>query len=144
MKDAAVEAIKFAIGQGLDGLSFLNAWLHGDFDEIRRDWPEAPEDVYPVTESEPPETAYRLAYPISTSEIEGSPISQEITFNVTFGPDNKVSPETLLFEKEKAPIRLTEDGRPTDVSIRFSAPGETPVFDAQGKPTQVHVSFEQQ
>lgn len=113
MSNAAVEAIKFAVDQGLDGLSFLNAWLHGDFDEIRRDWPEAPEDVYPVEATEHvlgnifvgnvlrddiplPPGDYVLTYPVSTSEIEGDSNVQEVTFKVTFDQDNKVSPETLL------------------------------------------------
>ncbi|QBX06790.1 hypothetical protein H1O16_gp377 [Burkholderia phage BcepSaruman] len=102
MSNAAVEAIKFALDQGLDGLSFLNAWLHGDFDVLRREWPEAPEDVYPVIgevldQKVPlPNGEYVLMYPTSTSEIEGDSNVQEVTFKVTFDQDNKVSPETLL------------------------------------------------
>lgn len=29
-----------------DGLAFLKRWQEGDFDTIRREWPEAPEAVY--------------------------------------------------------------------------------------------------
>ena len=48
---AAIVAIKF----GLDlcerisyehGLSFLRAWNEGDFDVIRKEWPNAPEEVF--------------------------------------------------------------------------------------------------
>lgn len=29
-----------------DGQAFLRCWNEGDFDAIRREWPEAPEEVY--------------------------------------------------------------------------------------------------
>lgn len=29
-----------------EGLEFLRAWMHGDWDVIRREWPEAPPAVY--------------------------------------------------------------------------------------------------
>lgn len=44
--DAAVAAIEYAIGQGIDAATFLTCWMHGDFDVIRREWPDAPEDVF--------------------------------------------------------------------------------------------------
>lgn len=43
--DAAVAAIKFSLEAG-DGLLFLHYWMHGDFDVIRKEWPDAPEDVF--------------------------------------------------------------------------------------------------
>lgn len=45
----AVAAIKFAL-QTSDGINFLYLWDRGDFARIRRNWPEAPEDIYPTTE----------------------------------------------------------------------------------------------
>lgn len=44
--DAAVEAIKFAVNSNDYQMEFLRLWLHGDFDVIRREWPEAPESVF--------------------------------------------------------------------------------------------------
>lgn len=43
--DAAVEAIQFALNDD-EGLLFLRYWNQGDFDVIRREWPDAPEAVY--------------------------------------------------------------------------------------------------
>lgn len=43
--NTAVAAIVFAT-QNAEGLEFLRVWLHGDWDAIRREWPEAPESVY--------------------------------------------------------------------------------------------------
>lgn len=39
-------AIQFAMND-IDCGNFLNLWLHGDFDVLRREWPEAPEAIYP-------------------------------------------------------------------------------------------------
>lgn len=43
--DAAVAAIQFAL-ETEDGLQFLRLWNEGEFDSIRREWPEAPEEIY--------------------------------------------------------------------------------------------------
>jgi antitoxin component of MazEF toxin-antitoxin module len=43
--DAAVAAMKFAVGTD-EGMAFLHCWLHGEFDVIRKEWPEAPEAVF--------------------------------------------------------------------------------------------------
>jgi hypothetical protein len=43
--DAAVAAIAFAL-QDVDGIGFLRYWNGGDFDVCRREWPDAPEEVY--------------------------------------------------------------------------------------------------
>lgn len=45
--DPAVAAIEFAIDIGPhECWDFLNMWFHGDFPEIRREWPETPEAVF--------------------------------------------------------------------------------------------------
>lgn len=44
-QDAAVAAIQFALETD-EGLEFLRCWNHGDFDVIRREWPDAPESVF--------------------------------------------------------------------------------------------------
>ena len=43
--DAAVEAIQFALAND-EGLAFLRCWNEGDFQAIRDEWPEAPEEVF--------------------------------------------------------------------------------------------------
>lgn len=43
--DAAVEAIKFSL-QTDEGDAFLRCWLQGEFDAIRKEWPDAPEAVF--------------------------------------------------------------------------------------------------
>ena len=43
--DAAVAAIQFALSDD-DGMQFLRLWNGGDFDIIRREWPDAPEEVF--------------------------------------------------------------------------------------------------
>lgn len=47
--DAATAAIRFALedaGDTYEAIDFLRAWNDGDFPEIRRDWPEVPDDVF--------------------------------------------------------------------------------------------------
>nr|QOQ33437.1 hypothetical protein [Pseudomonas syringae pv. actinidiae] len=43
--DAAVAAIKFALNDD-DGMQFLRLWNEGEFDVIRSEWPEAPDEVF--------------------------------------------------------------------------------------------------
>lgn len=43
--DAAVAAIQFTLNDD-DGMQFLRLWNEGDFDAIRREWPDAPKDVF--------------------------------------------------------------------------------------------------
>lgn len=45
LQDPASAAIQFALETD-DGLSFLRCWNEGDFESVRRDWPEAPEAVF--------------------------------------------------------------------------------------------------
>lgn len=45
MAHAAVAAIQFALETD-DGLNFLRLWNEGDFDSLREEWPEAPEEIY--------------------------------------------------------------------------------------------------
>lgn len=47
--DAAVAAIAFALEKAsgdIDDIEFLRCWSEGDFDSIRDEWPEAPEEVF--------------------------------------------------------------------------------------------------
>lgn len=44
-QNAAAAAIQFALETD-DGLTFLRCWNEGNFDAIRREWPEAPEAVF--------------------------------------------------------------------------------------------------
>lgn len=45
--NAAVAAIKFALERKFEcPIELLQCWLHGDFDSIRREWPDAPEDIF--------------------------------------------------------------------------------------------------
>jgi len=44
-QDAAVAAVQFAL-EADEGLEFLRCWNYGEFDVIRREWPEAPESVF--------------------------------------------------------------------------------------------------
>lgn len=47
MADASVAAIEFALDTETEcPMDFLRCWFHGDFDVIRREWPEAPEAVF--------------------------------------------------------------------------------------------------
>jgi hypothetical protein len=43
--DPAVAAIQFALTTD-EGLAFLRCWNEGNFDAIRREWPEAPPSVF--------------------------------------------------------------------------------------------------
>ncbi len=42
---AAIAAIEFALRDS-EPKAFLEAWLHGDYEVIRREWPEAPQEVF--------------------------------------------------------------------------------------------------
>lgn len=45
MYNPAVAAIQFALETD-EGLTFLRLWNEGEFDVLRKEWPQAPEDVY--------------------------------------------------------------------------------------------------
>ena len=59
---AAIAAIAYAV-KADEGLTFLRCWQHGDFDEIRADWPDAPEAVFIGAEAFSPATAGRSDAP---------------------------------------------------------------------------------
>lgn len=42
---AAMAAIDFALSAD-EGSTFLRLWRNGDFDAIRKEWPEAPSSVF--------------------------------------------------------------------------------------------------
>lgn len=49
--DPAIAAIEFALqvektGYRGDGVEFLRLWNEGEFSVIRREWPEAPKEIY--------------------------------------------------------------------------------------------------
>lgn len=44
-QNAAIAAIHFALVTD-DGIEFLRCWNEGNFDAIRREWPDAPGDVF--------------------------------------------------------------------------------------------------
>jgi len=43
--DASTAAILFALEDD-EPMAFLRCWSHGDFSSIRREWPDAPEEVF--------------------------------------------------------------------------------------------------
>lgn len=43
--DPAGAAIQFALNDD-DGMQFLRLWNEGEFDTIRREWPDAPDEVF--------------------------------------------------------------------------------------------------
>jgi hypothetical protein len=45
-RDAATAAIAYALSLRAEGITFLECWVGGNFDLIRKEWPEAPEDVF--------------------------------------------------------------------------------------------------
>lgn len=51
----AIAAILFAINDE-EGLDFLEAWVEGNFDYIRKEYPDAPEEVYIGADPLHPET----------------------------------------------------------------------------------------
>ena len=55
-QNAAVAAIQFALETD-EGLAFLRCWNEGNFDAIRREWPEAPESVFVGADPLHPATA---------------------------------------------------------------------------------------
>lgn len=45
--DPATAAIEYALDPETEcPMDFLRCWFHGDFDVIRREWPEAPRAVF--------------------------------------------------------------------------------------------------
>ena len=45
MSDPAVAAIQFALETD-DGINFLRLWNEGEFDVLRDEWPDAPDEIY--------------------------------------------------------------------------------------------------
>ena len=61
-QNAAVAAIEFAftIEEG-EGMDFLRVWSEGDFETLRKEWPEAPEAVFIGADPLHPKTKNRKA-----------------------------------------------------------------------------------
>ena len=55
-QNAAVAAIQFALETD-EGLEFLRCWNEGNFEAIRREWPEAPDAVFVGADPLHPATA---------------------------------------------------------------------------------------
>lgn len=43
--DCAVAAMRYALSAE-EGMAFLRCWFHGDFEAIRKKWPDAPNAVF--------------------------------------------------------------------------------------------------
>lgn len=53
--DPALADIKFAISIDEGDIPiFLDYWMHGDFDKIRREWPDCPNSVFVGAEIDTP------------------------------------------------------------------------------------------
>lgn len=52
----AIAAIEYALKTDGEGLTFLRCWMHGEFPEIRAEWPDAPEAVFIGADPLHPET----------------------------------------------------------------------------------------
>ncbi len=44
-ESSAIAAIQFAL-EADEGMELLRCWIQGDFDVIRKEWPEAPKAVF--------------------------------------------------------------------------------------------------
>ena len=56
--DSAVAAIQFALAQGVECYDFLRLWNEGEFEVIRKEWPDVPAEVFvgadPLLKYNPP------------------------------------------------------------------------------------------
>lgn len=73
---AAVAAIEFAL-QDDDPVEFLHCWNEGNFDAIRREWPNAPEAVFIGTDPLHPET--RRLMDLDKAEESSAAVSRQMT-----------------------------------------------------------------
>lgn len=71
-QNAAVAAIEYALTQGLEGLTFLQVWHQGDFDVIRREWPDAPEQVFIGADPLHPGSAQADEPPVDAADDEAT------------------------------------------------------------------------
>jgi hypothetical protein len=63
---AAIAAIQFALSNP-EGMEFLRLWNEGEFDILRRDWPEAPDSVYIGADSKSADVARPKRRPYNAS-----------------------------------------------------------------------------
>jgi hypothetical protein len=93
---AAVAAIQFAL-EDEDGIDFLSYWNQGDFDIIRRNWPEAPETVYIGADPLHPATAAEMA-----REQDGARLAKLLAFcteaKPQFGTRSELRAMTMKFK----------------------------------------------
>ena len=75
----AIAAIEFALTQGPECRAFLESWLHGDFPEIRRDWPEAPDAVF--VGADPMHPGTRISPDLETNSATTGAHAQSIDLN---------------------------------------------------------------
>jgi len=68
-KNPAVAAIEYALSTDSDGMAFLRCWMHGEFPEIREEWPDAPEEVFIGADPLHPQTKAGLEQDIELAEL---------------------------------------------------------------------------
>lgn len=62
-RDSAVAAIGYALNnQGEEPMAFLHCWYYGNFNEIRKEWENVPDEVFIDAEWEHPGTQKRIKY----------------------------------------------------------------------------------
>lgn len=64
MTDAAIELIKFAYANSQDAHLILDLWLHGEFEKLRKEFPDIPEVCFLGCD---PEHPLSTADPVQTS-----------------------------------------------------------------------------
>jgi len=104
-KSAAIAAIEFALKTD-EGLEFLRCWHQGDFQAIRKEWPEAPEAVFIGAD------------PLHKASVQGGSI---------LAADVTLDDETMTIEADQVHHALhclggeLTPGRQFDVTIKLRA-----------------------
>ena len=124
---AGTAAIEFALEDATgEGMAFLRCWLYGDFDVIRKEWPEAPESVYIGADPLHPETVAMLAAaPEAPEPVLDRPASiGGTTFGVGIPVRTLVAAAQRRYEVEQTPASLADRQALIDALRR-------PVVDAE-------------
>lgn len=94
--NAAVSAIQFALEDD-DGIDFLRYWNEGDFDVLRRNWPEAPEAVFIGADPQHDRTAAEL-----DREQDAARLAKLLAIcteaKIKHGPKNEIRQVTMILK----------------------------------------------
>ncbi|CAN7649824.1 hypothetical protein LJR129_005072 [Acidovorax sp. LjRoot129] len=94
-QNSAIAAINFALETD-DGLTFLRCWNEGNFEAIRREWPEAPKSVFVGADPLISKTAAKRRGLFDRTDVEKAALAVEQAQAVSESVQRKLQGDSIV------------------------------------------------